>query len=274
MGNDPQIESSCFGKGWDGLTEEFCKECKAQVGCKDKFVNGEFWDYLSKSENAQKTVGDISKELSISPPSIQELINAVQAIKGETETKPEGAKEIEVKEATVKEPEKVEEEKPVEKPVVEAKQGPVKARRGRRPSDLITCPVCGGTGGTADNLCEVCGGYGDISEKKWNAMNKGNDKAKNPVEKKVETPKVKEESKVENKKSAAIANTKSTVVYVKNDSGDTVATWSKLPFSITDINDIAKHNVFEGFSIVKSDKPDDVIVTFSYRMPSDTLFSK
>jgi hypothetical protein len=49
---------------------------------------------------------------------------------------------------------------------------PYRARRGRKPADLVTCPQCGGTGVFNGAVCPSCEGYGDVSQNKL-AMGQG-----------------------------------------------------------------------------------------------------
>lgn len=174
------LNSPCFGKGWDGLTEKDCRECSGQHSCKDRFVTGTFREYMSVEENKNKTNEELSKAFSISIPSIEECRNAYNAIMGDDEEMSKTTDEVK----EVSEPETVTEQQ------VEVVKNP-KQRRGRKPVDLIPCPVCGGTGYDENgNECSICGGYGDISEKKWKASQLK--EASKDIEKVIKKSKVKE----------------------------------------------------------------------------------
>ena len=55
-------------------------------------------------------------------------------------------------------------------PQQQAAQAPYRARRGRKPADLITCPQCGGSGLVSlagnNEICSICSGYGNVSAAK------------------------------------------------------------------------------------------------------------
>lgn len=285
------MESQCFGKGWDGLGDESCKECNAQIQCKDKFVNGPFWEFMSNPENKGKTWEELSEVFSVSVPSIQEVHNTMAAI---IQDKAKENEEV-IEEAKVEE-QKAESTTPVvgETKVVE---GPVRSRRGRKPSDLITCPACGGTGGTADNYCPVCDGYGDVSEKKYAAMQKKEMKANKKAEKEAAKKAAKAEKKGSPKKDvvddgsnfvegivsaekasksvmkpskSVMKPSKSTVVSVSNDSGENVATWAKLPITVDDLVELEK----QGCGVMLNVQDGKVQVSVFMEVPINTFFNR
>lgn len=52
---------------------------------------------------------------------------------------------------------------------------PVKKRTGKKPDDLVNCPVCIGglvSNNGYDKTCPVCNGYGNVSKRKLEAMRK------------------------------------------------------------------------------------------------------
>ena len=282
------MESQCFGKGWDGLSDESCMECSAQVQCKDKFVNDTFWKFMSNPENKGKTWEELSEAFSVSVPSIQEAHNTMDAIlKEQTKENEEVTEEAKVEDQKV-EDQKVEPTTPV---VEETKtEGPVRSRRGRKPSDLITCPACGGTGGTVDNYCFVCDGYGDVSAKKYEEMQKKEMKANKKAEKEAAKAAKKaakaEKKEVVNKTDKTIDSgtpvvvkdnsvkpvkpSKSTVVSVANDSGDNVATWAKLPITVDDLVELDKH----GCGVTINVQDAKVQVSVFMEVPINTFFNR
>lgn len=258
------MESQCFGKGWDGLGDENCMECSAQIQCKDRFVNGPFWEFTNNPENKGKTWEERSEFFSVSIPSIQEAHNTMAAILKEQTKENE-----EVTEETNVEEQKVEPAIPV---VEETKtEGPVRARRGRKPSDLITCPACGGTGGTTDNYCPVCDGYGDVSAKKYEEMQKSEVKANKKAEK--EAAKAEKKAAKAEKKAAKEEAKASKVkrITVNNElTGEKVVTWAKLPITVNDIVELEK----QGCGVTLNVQDGKVQVSVFMEVPINQFFNK
>lgn len=143
---------SCFGQVWDGCDDQACKGCAIEKKCKDKFIH-EVVATKPKDMSDEEMAKDIGL---LGLNSIREARQVLAEIMGEFE------------EETAAIPEKRPSKSPplIEEDFVDVSEFP-KKRRGRKPSDLIPCPQCGGKG-TLDGKepCPKCKGYGDFSPSK------------------------------------------------------------------------------------------------------------
>ena len=143
----PTNGSSCFGY-WDP-TQMACGQCDQSNRCRDHFVNHALFEALSAAEDTEgpSAIGEL---LGVSAEAVIEGTKILNGVLGQQQA-PQAPPAPQA-------------------PQQQAAQAPYRARRGRKPADLITCPQCGGSGLVSlagnNEICSICSGYGNVSAAK------------------------------------------------------------------------------------------------------------